>query len=231
MNTAILACNTIADELASAMNKTASTYPIHWIDSKLHIKPERLKEELQSKIDGIQDAETIILAFGLCGNGLLGLTSRNARLVIPRTEDCISLLLGSQKRRTALMSDAPRYYLTKGWLESPNSIAEEYQYCVNRFGRQKGLNLMRTMLKEYRYFTFVETYCYDSSPYIAKSKSLARKLGMAHQIIDGSDRFFKKLLSGPWDDEFIILQPGQSIQLGHFFPNRGQASPDLSVRR
>jgi hypothetical protein len=214
---AILACKTIAHELESAIRTTKVSYPIVWVDSELHNRPETLREEIQSKIDSITETDTIILAFGLCGNGLVGLHSEAARLILPRTEDCIALLLGSQERRTMLAQDAPRYFLTKGWLESETSIAREYDYCVRKFGHKSGLRVMRMMLEGYRYFTFIETGGYDSGPYIAQTETLAQELGLDHQVIEGSSRFFEKLLLGPWDHEFIIIQPGNVTEFRHFF--------------
>jgi hypothetical protein len=220
MSTVVLACRTVAHELTSAIETTGASYPVCWVDSEFHNRPEKLREEIQSKIDGLWNANTIILAFGLCGNGLIGLHSEKARLILPRTEDCISLLLGSQERRAMLTQEAPRFFFTKGWLESEGSIAHEYEYCVRRFGLQRGLKIMRMMLKGYRYFSFIETGGYDSAPYIAKTEKLARKLGLAHQVIVGSSRFFEKLLLGPWDHEFIVVQPGCLTEFGDFFPRQ-----------
>jgi len=221
MSTVILACRTIAHEIESAIRTTGVPYPVCWVESELHNRPEKLRAEIQSKIDGTTNVDTIILAFGLCGNGLVGLRSETARLVLPKTEDCIALLLGSQERRTRLAKEAPRYFLTKGWLESETSIAREYDYCVRKFGPQRGLKVMRKMLEGYRYFTFIETCGYDSSPYVAQTETLAREVGLDHQVIEGSSRFFEKLLLGPWDDEFIIVQPGNPVEFGHFFPEAG----------
>lgn len=216
MSATILACKTISDELILALQATGCTHPVCWVDSNLHRKPGKLKEEIQSIISRISNVETIILAFGLCGNALVGLRSDTARLVAPKTEDCISLLLGSQKRRAELTRESASYYLTKGWLESENSIADEYDDCLKRFGRRKGRRLMLTIFKEYRCLSFVETGAGDSIPYIAKSERVARDLGLVHQVIEGSSRLLEKLLVGPWNDEFIVVHPGCFIELEHF---------------
>jgi hypothetical protein len=216
--TIILACRTVAHELTSAVRRTGAPYPVCWVAPEMHCKPDKLREEVQATLDRLENVETVILAFGLCGNGLIGVRSEGARLVLPKTEDCISLLLGSQERRSMLAREAPRYYLTRGWLESEKNIAEEYDYCVRKFGAQRGRRLMRTMLKGYRYFTFIETGGYDSAPYIARMEALARDMGLGHQVIEGSPRFFEKLVTGPWDEEFVVVGPGCPIEFSHFFP-------------
>jgi hypothetical protein len=211
MSAIILACRTIADEVNLALRKTAAPYPVYWIDSKLHIKPEKLRDAVQATIDRITNVETIILAFGLCGNGLAGIRSGTARLVLPRAADCISLLLGSEERRIGVMREGARYFLTKGWLESEHNIASELDYSVGKFGPERGLRVMKAMLKNYRYLSLIETGAYDIGPYVKRTETLAKRLGLGHEIIRGSQRFMEKLLTGPWDEEFIVARPGETI--------------------
>jgi hypothetical protein len=216
MSTIIVACNTIRDELDLAIRATGVTYPVYRIDSKLHIEPQKLKESIQETIDRITNVSTIILAFGFCGYGLVGIKSEKARLILPKAEDCISLLLGSQERRTVLSTEAARYYLTRGWIESEHNIADTVDYSIRRFGAQRGLRVVRSMLKHYRYLTLLDTGGYDIAPYRQKTEELAEQLGLERQIMRGSQRFLEKLLTGPWDEEFIVADPGQPIAVDGF---------------
>jgi hypothetical protein len=127
------------------------------------------------------------------------------------------LLVGSQERRTVLSMEAARYYITRGWIESEHNIADTFDYSVRRFGAQRGLRVMQSMLKHYRYLTLLDTGGYDISPYREKTGELAAKLGLEHQTIKGSQRFLEKLLTGPWDEEFIIADPGEPIAAGDLF--------------
>jgi hypothetical protein len=216
MSTVIVACRTIADEVNLAIRAAEVHHPVFWIDSKLHVKPEELKRQVQATIDRIDNVSTIILGFGLCGNGLAGIRSETARLVLPKAEDCISLLLGSQEARTLLSRDAPRYFFTRGWLESENNIADEYDYCCRKYGLERAVKLMQVMLKHYRYLTFIDTGGYDITPYTNRTEKLAEILGLSHQILKGSQRFLEKLLTGPWDDEFFIANPGEVTAVEQF---------------
>ena len=213
MSSIIVACNTIADELNLAIRATGVTHPVLWIDSKLHTKPEKLKEQIQGAISRISNVSTIILAFGYCGNALVGIKSEHARLIFPKMEDCISLLLGSTERRRTLSKETASYYLTRGWLESENNIAEEYAYCVRKFGPERALKLMRVMLKHYQHLTLIDTGAYDITPLRLKTEDLAATLGLCHKVVEGSQRLFHKLLAGPWDEEFAQVEPGQEITL------------------
>ncbi len=213
MSTIIVACNTIADELNLAIKATGVTHPVLWIDSKLHTKPEKLKGEIQAAISRISNVSTIILAFGYCGNALVGIKSEKARLVFPKIEDCISLLLGSAEKRRTLSKETCSYYLTRGWIESENNLAEEYAYCVRKFGPVRALRLMRTILKNYRHLTLIDTGAYDIMSLKPRTEELAATLGLCHKVVEGSQRLFHKLLTGPWDEEFVQLEPGEEITL------------------
>lgn len=216
MSTIIVACHTIEDELNLAIRATGITYPVYWVDSQLHIKPEKLREHVQGILARMSNVSTILLAFGSCGTGLVGIKSEAARLILPKVEDCISLLLGSEERRRNHSRETASYYLTRGWMESEKSIADEYEYCVRKFGSERGARLARTMLKHYRCLTLIDTAAYDIGPYRVRTEELAAKLALTPQIIKGSQRLFEKLLLGPWDEEFVIAKPGQEITLDGF---------------
>jgi hypothetical protein len=213
MSTIIVACNTIADELNLAIQATGVTHPVLWIDSKLHTKPEKLKEHIQGAISRISNVSTIILVFGYCGNALVGIRSEHARIIFPIIEDCISLLLGSTEMRRALSKETASYFLTRGWLESETNLADEYAYCVRKFGPERALKVMRAMLKHYRHLTLVDTGAYDIASLQRRTEELAATLGLCHKVVKGSQRLFHKLLMGPWDEEFAQVEPGQEITL------------------
>ena len=50
--------------------------------------------------------EAILLGYGLCSNGLVGLTARSIPLVIP-VHDCITLFLGSKEQYSITSTRVP----------------------------------------------------------------------------------------------------------------------------
>ena len=80
-----------------------------WLPQGLHDTPELLHKRLESELDrlyaDIEDRalrcpkpDYIGLCYGLCSNGVVGLTARDIPIVVPRCDDCTALFLGSQKR-------------------------------------------------------------------------------------------------------------------------------------
>jgi hypothetical protein len=75
-----------------------STIPEIYMDYGLHRRPKGMAAALQEQLDAIPEPSTVIIGYGLCGNGLVGLQARQHTLIVPRADDCIALLLGSYKR-------------------------------------------------------------------------------------------------------------------------------------
>ena len=71
-----------------------------------------------------------MLGYSLCGNGLERINAGQHFLLIPRTDDCIAILLGFyQAYRPEMDKESGTYYLSKGWLEAgTNPLAENRAY-------------------------------------------------------------------------------------------------------
>lgn len=219
LGTIIVACQTIRDEVNLAISETGINYPILWIESGLHNFSDRLGRKIQEEINKLDNVETILLAFGNCGNSLLGLKAPLAKLVIPRVDDCISLLLGSYERRHNLYKEVGTYFLTKGWLENEQNLLSEYERCLKRYGKDRALQVMNMMLSNYHRLMVIDTQAYQFEGVLLRTKSFADTLGLDHEKIDGSLRLLKKLLLGPWDKEFAVIPPGREVTLEDLFFN------------
>src|SRR5665648_113029 len=102
LKTIAIACQTIEDEINTINNTLPEPMPIVWVESGLHNVPAQLTKRIQEEIDKISGVENILLLFGYCGNSIDGLVASQAQLVVPKVEDCISLLLGGDMIRQAL---------------------------------------------------------------------------------------------------------------------------------
>ncbi len=211
MSTVVVACQTIKREVRLAIRETGVDFPVILIDSKLHNNPDLLHQAIQRQIDQIENVDTILMAFGFCGNALVGIGSPGSRIVIPRADDCIALMLGSYELSKNFKNEVGTYFLTKGWLDSEHNVLAEYECCVKRYGNEKAQRVMKVMLGHYRRLMVIDTKAYRLEDILHTTKTFADQMGMAHQEFAGSMRLLNKLLQGPWDDEFIVLEPGQKL--------------------
>lgn len=215
MKTVAIACNTMKDEIMLVISEIGTNFPIIWIDSGQHGTPEKLGKNIQRQIDKVCDVENILLLFGGCGNALLGLRSIVARLIFPRVEDCIALFLGGNQKRRELDIKGHGYYLTKGYLENEANIWTEYKYSLNKYGEEKAGKLMGSILRNYQKLRVIETGAYNLEETTAKTKTIATKLGLDHEVITGSLHILIKAFREEWDEDFVILNPGETVEYCH----------------
>lgn len=224
MGTVLVACRTIEDEILRVASETDFVGEVRWIESGLHNRPEVLRARLQEELDRIDGADTVLLAFGYCGNSLVGLTARGCRLVFPKADDCITLLLGSCARRQEISSEVGTYFLTKGWLEHETNLWAEHQAAIRKWGAGRAERLRARMLAHYGRLAVVETGAYDLPALVERTRPIAEALKLDHAVVEGSLRFLGKLLTGPWDEEFVTFAPGETVTIERVFGPPADAS-------
>lgn len=220
----ILACRTIRDELQLAMKETGVNYPIVYVDSGSYPGRESLHRGIQAEVDKINDVDVILMVLGYCGNSLMAVKSSNCKIVIPRVNDCIALLLGSADERKKKSQEMNTYFFTQGWLEHEKNILREYERCLTLYGQERTLRVMKTMLGNYLRFMVINTGAYPLDAVVPKVQECAQRLSMLYEIVPGSLRLLHKLLLGQWDEEFIVLEPGQEITIDDICMAKGPGS-------
>jgi len=226
MKLLVIACSVMRDEL---MAVSVPGVRFEFLEIGLHRTPARMPLVIQEKIHHADDKiDYIVLGYGLCGNGIVGVKAERKPLVIPKTHDCISLFLGSSEARQKEQQKAPgTYYLTKGWIEEgkpPLALLEEY---TQHYGQQTAEWVISEEFKNYTRLALVSTGAYDLVAYRSNARANAVFLGVTYEEIKGSLAYFEKMVKGQWDKgEFIILQPGEEITQGTFMSLiEGQVPP------
>ncbi len=217
MRTVLLACQTISDEVELARGRTGTSPPVRWIESGLHVRPEALRERLQRELDALSGVDQVLLAFGYCGNALVGLTAGAFRLVFPRADDCITLMLGSAERRQAIQSEAGTYFLTKGWLTHEANVWAEYRATVAKRGKDRADRIYATMLKHYTRLGVIDTGAYELPAFLDETRTIASTLNLRHTHFEGTLDWLCRLLTGPWDDGFITVGPHETVTVERIF--------------
>lgn len=188
------------------------------LDFGLHLRPSDLRESLQKKIEeASQCADVLLLGYGLCSMAVVGLQATKAHLVIPRVDDCIAIFLGScDAYKEQIRKEPGTYYLTKGWIEVGDSPFSEYQRLVEKYGEAKAERMVRLMLKNYTRLGFINTGQYEIERFRDYARRTAEKFDLRFEELDGSPALVKKMVFGPWDDEFLVVAPGETVQYTDF---------------
>jgi len=191
---------------------------MHFMDYELHRSPARMNQTLQAAIDAIEIPGIIVLGYGLCGNGLDCIKAGKHTLIIPRVDDCITLLLGSRRAYLREVHKAPgTYYLSKGWLEAGSHPLKEFREYSQKYGAEDAAWIMDQQYRNYERLAVIAHSQDDLNRYRPQALEVARycrQWGMRYEEILGSDRYIRRLVEiiedpDSVDDEFVIVPPGK----------------------
>jgi len=217
----VIACATVIEEMLPLLPPDVGHKVL---DFGLHRDPARLRCALQEAIDEVQDrTDTLILGYGLCSQGVIGLQARSCVLVIPKVDDCISIFLGSRSAHRKQSRQEPgTYYLTKGWIEAGDGPFDEFDRIAQKYGRAKAEKVISLMLANYKRLALINTGQYEMDRYRDYARRTSERFGLRFEEIEGSDELVKKMIDGPWDEDFVVVEPGGTVRFDHFFPSAAE---------
>jgi hypothetical protein len=200
-----------------AFEKCKVEYPIEWLESGLHNVPKNLNSKLQEILDNIQ-ADRVLLVMGFCGNSIQDIKAGSFELIIPRVDDCISLLLGSVKARVEVSREHSAYFLTEGWLRGERNAWVEYQRTLEKYGEKRAKSIAKSLFGHYRSLCLLDCGAMPIGKLVEDTKIIAETLNLEQKVIPATVEYIKKLLTGPWTEEdFIIKNPGETIAVGDLY--------------
>ena len=168
------------------------------MDYGLHRVPAKMTWTLQDAIDAIEEPSLVVLGYGLCGNGLKGIRAGIHTLLVPRADDCISLLLGSrQAYRKQFEAEPGTYWLSKGWLESGSHPLKEHREYTEKYGADEATWLMDQQYQNYERLAMVAQSQEDLDKYRPQALEVARyceRWGMRYEEVLGSDGYVRNLI-------------------------------------
>ena len=202
----------------------------------LHNEPVNLRALLQEKIDAIpsEEYDAIRSAYGLCGQATQGLIARNMPLVLPRAHDCITLFLGSRARYQEQFEGNPgTYWYSLDYIErkeasgtfialgssiDSTNIQAKYDEYVEKYGKDNADYLMEVMgawQSHYNRAAYIDLGIGNGATLEAQTKSEADRRSWKYERIAGDITLIRRLLNGEWDQDFLVLQPGEQIAMSY----------------
>jgi N-methylhydantoinase A/oxoprolinase/acetone carboxylase beta subunit len=227
LKTYVIACAVLAIDMKLTARKLGKELEFKFLEAGLHNNPKLLFEKLQTAIDEISargDGDRIIIGYGICGKGTIGIKARNIPLVIPKVHDCISLFLGGDREYKEQFTKFPgTYYLTAGWCEEKaESMSQRRQQAY--FGSEKFLfkdlvkshgkeaatqtfNFLNSWQKNYQRAAFIETNAGNSAKYEAHAREMAEEYNWEYAKIKGSQALIQKIITQKTSTPEILVVP------------------------
>ncbi len=226
----VIACRVLTRELSYLAAMSPNIIEITWLPQGLHQTPDALRISLADEIRTIEEnvrtdrtrfaPEAIAFGYGLCSNGVLGLESGDIPLVVPRTDDCIALLLGAQARYLEqFQAHSGTYWLSSGWVELSAGTKQErakrrerrFRQYAERFDEESAEYLLEQeeqWAHNYNRCALIDLPVHQSPAYEQAAHEMAQENGWAFERVQGSLRLMEKLLNGQWnEEEFCICPP------------------------
>jgi hypothetical protein len=216
----IIACAIMKPEL-EAVRAGVDHLEIVYLEQGLHRTPQKMPSQVQEQVERAAEyAGSIVLGYGLCSNGIVGVTAREQGLIVPRCHDCIALFLGSPAAYQKAFSERPgTYYLTPGWIaeeKDPLGIVEN-DYTP-RLGRDTSVWVMEEELKHYTHIALIKNGSGDLGPLRERAMENARFFKKTYEEIEGSLQYFTEIARGPYPKkDFFFIEPGETIKQNIFF--------------
>jgi hypothetical protein len=227
----VIACRVLTRELCALAADCENTLEFTWLPQGLHDSPDELRRRVQEAIWNVDVAaesgackrrpDVIVLGYGLCGNGIIGLRAGKLPLIIPRTDDCIAQFLGSQERYLTLFQKHPGvYWLNSGWLEqsqppTEQAFLEKERFYREQYGEDNGAYLAqqdRLWAERYHSCGFIRSPVFRCARLEEEAREIARFQRWEFFTEEGDLTLLCDLLAGHWEEKrFLTCPPGYKI--------------------
>jgi hypothetical protein len=231
-----IGCEVLARPIYLSAAHSPHTIDVEMFRYGLHQRPADLRDQLQAAIDASakQNYDAIVLAYGLCGKSTAGLKTPDKpglKMVLPRAHDCITIFLGSRARYNQEFTQTPgTYWYVQDYIErddgSGTSMSigantatggeDTHAEYVRKYGADNADYLMEIMgawQAHYNRAAFIDLGVGDGSAVAARAQADAARRGWNFERLAGDMVLIRRLLNGDWNEDFLILEPGQSVAM------------------
>ena len=208
----LYSCITLQKELENTINRIGFAGRVHYLDVALHSDPKKMHATLQRIIDENTEAEEIIICVSGCGKATCDLRATTCQLAVPRTMDCIDVLLtGSGIKRPD-----GAIFITKSWMNFMKNSTIDYAKLVKERGQADAEALLQQLYKGFTDFYLIDTGTSELQEVEDYIMPLVKLVGGTLTRLPGPYRVLEKLVSGNYDESVIVVPKGESLSIHEF---------------
>lgn len=224
MKLALISCMIFSREVNYLISKSENIIHSFWLEKNLHDFPDELQSNIQYTINLIEAVnernlenkpfDAIILGYGLCSNGIIGLSSKSLPIIAPKCVDCMALFLGSNQKYTYLTHTYKQIsWYNKAWIENsfvPSTETVEIDDDLtlnNTMSIDDILHAELEALNNKKHAIFIKSKIFDDSEQQSFIEKTAKYFKWEFIKVDGDMSYFMALLNSKWDNRLFLTCP------------------------
>ncbi|MDX2451016.1 DUF1638 domain-containing protein [Desulfosarcina sp.] len=229
----VIGCAVLGVDMKYAARQLGLAVDFKFLEAGLHERPDLLKQKLQDAIDEVSaagEAGRIVIGYGVCGRGTIGIQSRDIPLSIPKVHDCIAMFLGgAESYRREFRKFPGTYYISAGWHEEKAVPVSQrklqawygdkrvhFDDIARQYGDQaadRTITFLNSWQKNYQRAAYIDTGSRNGSTYEDHAKEMAEAYGWTYEKISGSLDLIEKMLVGTQTtDDILFVEPHHAIE-------------------
>jgi hypothetical protein len=171
MRIGVIACDMIKRELEKVMVNYPEAVEIVWLESALHVYPERMKETIVERINEMKErVDVIFLGYGYC-QSLKGIEAEvDVPVILPQYDDCLAILMTPERYAEEKKKEVGTWFMTPGWAEigADLVIKELHLERAKKYGKDP-MALAKRLFTHYRRGLYVDTGVGDNEYFLEKA--------------------------------------------------------------
>jgi len=176
MKIGVIACDMIKLELEKVLPDHPEVTEIVWLESALHVYPERMKETIIDRINEMKgQVDVIFLGYGYC-QSLKGIEAEvDIPVILPQYDDCLAMLLTPERYAEEKKKECGTWFMTPGWAEigAELVIKELHLERARKYGKDP-MAMARRLFTHYRRGLYIDTGVGDNDYFLERAAQFCK---------------------------------------------------------
>ena len=176
MRIGVIACDMIKRELEKVLPNYPEVIEIVWLESALHVYPERMKATIIERINLMKErVDVVFLGYGYC-QSLKGIEDEvDIPVILPQYDDCLAILMTPERYAEEKKDEVGTWFMTPGWAEigAEMVIKELHRERASKYGKDP-MALAKRLFTHYRRGLYIDTGVGDNNYFLEKAAQFCK---------------------------------------------------------